>query len=303
MSGCAQAVSYEERCVEVTNYLIQNLGAKELEIIRYNEEDQKLSNHIKIHLQQIEAKCREAKVHYKIINSNVVDDQLATKLSSSVKTLDVSCFTKYHVLSLLKTGRFKKVVYAPALVHNPPMQVIHQLKAVQVPGYSGLRVANRDDFLFILAGFEGYRALNIYKLLAPRVCVLCIGVPWFEPASLVKYVSTAMEQNIMTVASTNVRIETVPSTDAHAFAARFVSLVKTYVQRHESKPNIVTVPLGTKVQAVGLYLAHKNLPEMQVIYPVPERYEQISRGFGKIVEINLDRDEVSQQLDTSIDRQ
>ena len=280
--------SWEERCVAVADYGTKNLGVDDVQLVIYGEKNGKPHPGAAANIKKIKQICSREGANFRTTISNVLDQELPNKVGATVDILDVSCFTKYHILHLLATKKFWKATYCPAASHemNPP--IVRQKKVIQIPGYAGRRISNREDLLFILAGFEGARSLNVYKYLAPSRCVLCIGVPWYEPGTAIKYVENAVVQNEMLTDSTNVRVETVPSMDARGFAARFVELVKSYVVEFQPLPNIAVVPLGTKIQAVGLFLASRILKEMQVLYPIPEKYVDIAKGAGKVMEIDLD---------------
>ncbi len=295
MTRLLMSASFEERSVDVARYASRQLRPERVEVISYLVSGQSLSKKVKQegNVAKIQTIFRAAGIESRVNVIPIDCEFIYDKVDQSADVLDVSGFTKYHSLSLLanSSSQFSRVIYAHAASHKIPTGDVEQTRILQVPGYNGRRVANRPDVLFLLAGFEGGRALTVYKSLAVSKAVLCVGVPWFEPERLVKYVRTVSDQNASLMASTNVVVETVPSTDAWGFRDRFVGLVKRYRREFSGPngrlPNVIAVPLGTKLQAVGLYLSLRDLPEMQVLYPFPTDFEELAIGTGSVSETSL----------------
>lgn len=209
---------------------------------------------------------------------------------------DISCFTKLHILSLLRSlyGRVKWVYYIGAETHyvSPKDRVrIGHRECVGVIGYEGFHRVGGPSLLVVILGFEGDRSLASYLELDPSMAVGVIGCPWIEPRKAIKYVDGALRNNGLLLKHHNVFTELAPSLSASGFASRLRDIVSEYKVRANDyfgeEVNVTVVPLGTKIQCLGLYFLWTRYPEVQVMYPMPYEYQLVARGVGGTISVNL----------------
>ena len=202
-------------------------------------------------------------------------------------TIDISVLTKAYLLVMLKAietlGANKvRIIYTEPAYYYPERLTYGISSIGYVPLYNGNLTPLKHDLLIVFLGFEGERAFAIWEYFEPQKAIGFVGNPGFRPA----YVETAEKLNKAFLHEKGVEKREVSAID-HEEVCQMLESVWENNQDHD----LLISPLGTKIQAVGVYLFKRNNPDCgaQVVYAKPYKYldNYYSRGSGRMFETFL----------------
>jgi hypothetical protein len=315
------AYSFEERSVAVVERLLQQHRFDVVCSIDYMDVAPNLEPLYRSNRSRCETVIAASGVKHAPISARTVSQfQMPRKLDevlgrSSVEvTLDISCLTKLHVLRLLYVlyGRIRYVTYIgaeshwrdPDILQSGVAARIGHKECVGVVGYDGLHRTSAPQIAVLLLGLEGDRALSSYLELDPGMAIGVVGVPWVQPQRAVSYIDEALHANAPLLAHHNVFTELAPSLAPTDFASRLDDIVQEYqaraIERWSVVPNITVIPLCTKIQTLGLYFYWTKHPELRIVYPVPQSYQQTARGAGRMIVTELREYRASEPLTETV---
>ena len=208
----------------------------------------------------------------------------------TIITLDITSFTKLHLLLILKLldnlGYWKslRIFYTEPKeyiteIRRPTCPAIKQLDPV--PGFVNTQSLNKPVLLVMFLGYEGNRALALYNILDPNETMLIIPKPAYHEEWEGR--TEDMNKYLINMLGSE-RIEYAHSTDPYE-VARSLSKVLLGDTKYNLKDWICSIlPFGTKPQTMGLYLfwrEHKG--EFSIIYANNfENYKDLdSQEIGK----------------------
>ncbi|MDI6752326.1 MAG: hypothetical protein QME07_05685 [bacterium] len=212
-------------------------------------------------------------------------------LNEKCVTIDITCFTKLHLLLLLKYLRERgrnnqiRILYTEPLIYASMMgrNLSHgTLKPFYIPLLSNRNGKDKEALLLFL-GHEFLRAYHIWHETEPEEIFLLTGEPGFTSEMAEK--SRRVNKELINMVNHD-----------ESFSKRECSTTN-FVQVKDVLKGIIDelskkgfgvfyiAPLGTKLQALGIDLLTQELKEGKVIiaYPPPRRYEKscFSEGAGK----------------------
>ena len=222
----------------------------------------------------------------------VTQERLVGAVRSVV--LDATCFTKLHLLLLLRflsdwrlgvevirICYTKPLVYATAFGKELSYGI---RKTVYLP-YRGTERAGAGTGLIALLGHEPRRLERIVQEIEPDLCVVLIGKPGFT-ADMAAYSENANASLIRRAEyDRHYRLAVAPVDDIE----RCVDVLAEQLHglHEDGCRNVYLAPLGTKLQALAVdILSRRNdAGRLSLAYAVPERYERrnYSQGFGMTV--------------------
>jgi hypothetical protein len=209
-------------------------------------------------------------------------------LSSAI--LDISCAPRGHLLTLLRElAKFQRtrechvrLLYAIAArmatsedAYSSGVQDI-----VVVPGLNG-KMRSRQDMLVLIAGFEGNRALSVYRRLMPQRTIILLGDS--EDSDRDCFLQQAHRNNHSLLHIHGNRHATLPSRDPFGCAATLDRLLLDIETTERDRFNVYLSCLGTKAQTVGAFLALLKHPHVQVLHSLPTRRRLPSQGPCRLV--------------------
>lgn len=304
-------VSFEERCIK-SLLVSENYKAKNIIVFDYYElGHEKAMSRIKTNRKTILEKARAHAENGKNIflikcSRNDPRDGYYQFLETCrilefralsrglVITTDISVFTKSCLLVLLKAfeslgeNRIRAIYTEPAFYY--PERLTLGVKSIgYVPFHNGNPTSLKPDLLFIFCGFEGERAYAVWEYVEPEKTIAFIGNPGYQPqypevaGQLNQYLIDALERE----KSKGSKVMEVSARDPDEVCNRLESL-----WRENQNYNILISPLGTKLQALGVYLFTLKNPaaHAQVIYATPQRYfrNYYARGSSKMFQYELE---------------
>ncbi len=295
------AGSFEPRSVRATGLLDGNVDRA----VVFTYDDTLDTETGRRNTRQIEARLRSKSQSVDVLHCQVADpfsvvrafhtyvtrERLVGTVRSVV--LDATCFTKLHLLLLLRflrdwlgveTTRIcytKPLVYATAFGKELSYGI---RKTVYVP-YRRTERAGAGTGLIALLGHEPRRLERLVQEIEPDLCVVLMGEPGFT-ADMAAYSKKSNASLIRRAEyDRHYRLAVAPVDDIEGCVD---VLAKQLRGLHEDGCGSVYIaPLGTKLQAlaVDLLSQRNDAGRLSLAYAVPDRYERrsYSEGFGETV--------------------
>ena len=217
------------------------------------------------------------------------------RLVGAVRTvvLDATCFTKLHLLLLLRFLSDWLGVEATRICYTKPLVYATAFgkelsygirKTVYLP-YRGTRRADAGTGLIAFLGHEPRRLERIVQDLEPDLCVFVLGEPGFA-ADMVAYSKGANVSLIRRAEyDRHYRQAVAPADDVDRCVDVLVEQVRAL--HDDGCSDVYLAPLGTKLQslAVDVLRRRNDAGRLSLAYAVPDRYERrsYSQGFGATV--------------------
>jgi len=184
-------------------------------------------------------------------------------------TLDISTFNRQNLLVMLFLLRRILKVSDIEVIYTVPKQVNQEISRgaagfSNIPFFGGTHSIEKKRLLMLLAGYEIDRPLLLWRELQPSKVILAEGV---EPTDKSFY-----EKNKEAVAE----LSKVSSAEVTQISAKDPARAKVQLSdifnKEKKEFNIFASPLNTKLQAVGLYLAWEENPEVQIVVSFPDKF-------------------------------
>lgn len=190
--------------------------------------------------------------------------------------VDISTLPRAYLLLLL---RFAKRV-PPALIYTRGRGRKTEIDAfavgvkdvVALPGFEG-RVGHKPTLLVLSVGYEGARAYKLFRQYEPTATLVLLGDPGESEPERHDILETVRKNNANLLATDAVCHHALPSYDPVAFAETakgYVDLMVEKIQRtYSSEVDVIVAPIGTKIQALGLFQLWHQRQNYQIAYPIP----------------------------------
>lgn len=211
--------------------------------------------------------------------SSCLDEIIKNPFNKDSKIgIDISCLTKpyfYFIIKLLKE-RFQ-VVKLSVFYTEPKSYLFPKglfsafhtssgpLSILEIPGYSGQEKRGAKRKLVILLGFDGDLSKEINEDVSPHHTVVVNGFPSYTP----KFKDISLIANEKLVSDRNINV-------AYARANNpfeIYNLLHQIKEKEEPNTFMNIAPLGTKPMALGACLFALHNPDVRIVYPLPENYE------------------------------
>jgi hypothetical protein len=200
-------------------------------------------------------------------------------------TFDVSTFprgellTIIYYLSHLTKKTTIRILYVSPDRYGDPLSEGYR-GSLLLPFFEGPPTFGKKTALFILTGFEFDRAISLIDDLEPSA--LIIGRPVPGTSEKFKDASESIVKRISMTRKIVKLIYDIPANNPFLCADR----VKSIIDKHSQDYDFYLAVLGTKLQALGAYVAYEKAPNFRIVYPLPLAYnvDNYSSGCDKIFE-------------------
>ena len=286
--------SFEERCLGSVRRF-RDYRCEQSLVFVYEEPDQRRERHLRELRERLEGCGRVQLVPTEESDPVAALRRLGEEVSALQEarrplriTLDVTTFTKRHLLLLLRIIDTWGQWDSTRLVYTEPDDYVVSLDQPLSYGTRGVETIAtfegrydpaKDLLLLVMLGYEGDRARALCEGLAPHHTILVIPRPAYHREWELR--TEEMNAGIMAlVGAANVRYA-----DARnpATVARQLEEILSEPQWSPEKMNHYIAPLSTKPQAIGLYAYIRRHPHVaRVVYAAPHRHNQeyFSTGVG-----------------------
>jgi hypothetical protein len=199
----------------------------------------------------------------------------------SGSVVDISCFPRNHLLTFLQQpwAPSCQLVYSEVGEYEKDEAcfAIGVRDIVCVRGYEG-EVRNRPTLLCLALGFEGHRAMAIFRRYDPYRTLAFLGREAKPDLS-----DITRRNNSQLLANSGVHEYRAHCLDPHEFAEDFAMALMGFLEVEDARHHdfdIVVAVLGPKPQAIGVhYLVQAGLPA-HVVYAIPNKRRICSHGIG-----------------------
>jgi len=211
--------------------------------------------------------------------SSCLEEITLNKFNKSERIgIDISCMTKpyfYFIIKLLKE-RFGvenlSVFYTEPKSYLFPKGLFNAfhtssgpLSILEIPGYSGLENRGAKRKLIILLGFDGDLSKEITLDVSPHETIIINGFPSYTP----KFKDISLISNEKLVSDHNNRVEYSRANNPF----EIYNLLQ-FIKGNEKEDSFMNIaPLGTKPMALGACLFALHNPDVRIVYPLPDKYE------------------------------
>lgn len=217
------------------------------------------------------------------------------RLVGAVRTvvLDATCFTKLHLLLLLRfLGDWLgveaiRICYTKPLVYATAFgkQLSYGIRKTVYLPYRGTGRADAGTGLIAFLGHEPRRLERIVQDLEPDLCIFLLGEPGFT-SDMVEYSKGANLSLIRRAEyDRHYRQAVAPADDIERCVDVLVEQV--HALHDDGCSDVYLAPLGTKLQALAVDVLRRrnDAGRLSLAYAVPDRYERrsYSQGFGATV--------------------
>jgi len=192
-----------------------------------------------------------------------------------IVTIDITTFTKLYMLEILHFLMVRKkvrkvcVVYNQAKVYGSSLLTSGVGEVICIPSFAGKFNVGKERILIACLGFETERALGIWHAFEPNKTIAIIGEPPLRP----QYVKRAKERNKFLLGRAGVEVKYADPYDPFAMVKFLEEIYNTECLDTQGEPcNVVIMPLGTKVQALGAFLFWLRHRGVRLMYAFPQGY-------------------------------
>ncbi|HBI47848.1 MAG TPA: hypothetical protein DDX93_03915 [Smithella sp.] len=220
----------------------------------------------------------------KSINASGLWKQDIKKMSVALDFTGLSMPLLFIIMKKLKEQFDSKALY---LIYSEPYDYIdggqtifteNILSVSNIPGFFSSEEieGGKNRLLIILLGFEGKLITETHRAVQPDKIIAINGFPAFRPG--LHNQSLLNNIGILKEIDPDVGVQNTPANNPFETAKLLSRLYETYKNRY----NIYIAPLGTKPQGLGACLFALDKPDINIVYPFPEKIACCpSRGVGK----------------------
>ena len=225
----------------------------------------------------------------------ITQERLLGSIRSVV--LDMTCFTKLHLLLLLRLFEDRLRVETTKICYTKPLsyatafgkQLSYGIRnTVYLPYRKGKRTGTGTGLIAFL-GHEPRRLERLVQEIEPDYCVMLFGEPGFT-IDIEEYSRRANESLIRRAKyDRHYQYDVAPVNDIELCERKLIE--KLTDLRNKGCGHVYVAPLGTKLQALATHLLSQrdDGTQLSLAYAVPERYEHrnYSQGIGETVVTTL----------------
>ena len=207
--------------------------------------------------------------------------------------LDATCFTKLHLLLLLRFlsdwlgVEVTRICYTKPLVYATAFgkELSYGIRKTVYLPYRGTGREHAGTGLIAFLGHEPRRLERIVQDLEPDLCVFVLGEPGFT-ADMAAYSKGANASLIRRAEyDRHYRQAVAPADDIERCVDVLVE--QLHALHEDGYSDVYVAPLGTKLQALAVDVLRRrnDAGRLSLAYAVPDRYERrsYSQGFGPTV--------------------
>jgi hypothetical protein len=202
--------------------------------------------------------------------------------ANSKVAIDISCFTKPYVFSLMKFLKEEIKLDSVAVFYTEPMSymlsrglynsyhsTVGSLSVMEIPGFPGVEIGSAKKILVVLLGFDGELASFITEEVSPEKVIIVNGFPSYVPKF--KDISLINNERLINYSNAHKSLEFVRANDPFATYNLLESLIS-----QEIGASLTIAPIGTQPMALGACMFAIMYQQVRIIYPYPEKYASIT---------------------------
>ena len=271
---------YVERCFPIVfdNYFVEqynNLEKRDIGTV--NKYKYEYKNAIK-YLKQKNLTYNEIKSS--IFNPDGIIDKIKNINLSEPTLVDISCIPKNYILLMLNYLRNVVFIYSKVKKYSEKEEdfVTGVRDVISLPGFSG-KIRHRDSLLVLILGFQGNRALSIYRRYNPYRTLVLIPEP--QGSEDKEGVKIVVRNNKGILKNQFVYIEKIIGFSPKKFKKQLQEKINTFAEKNDidlSNFNLILSPLGPKPDILGIYKYWLKQKNTQLSYSLPTRYRNSSEG-------------------------
>lgn len=281
--------SYEDRCISLAQKT-KYYNAKNIFINVYLNRHRKRDNNLKELHRVLEKKGKIQNINAETNNPLAGVNRMLYYIKSLSKSndptisLDISCFTRKHLLQLLNcldTNNYlqrTKFYYSQPLNYPIEFQKPHAIgidSISEIETLNGENLSSKDTLLILFLNFEGKRALALWQELQPHVTIPIIPYPSIKP----EWDNSIQSQNKLLLSTLNYgtnTVEKISPIDPNETKEILLNITKgnysNEIIKHNNY-NYIIGALGTKPQILGIYKFWRISPfTTSIVYPAPIKY-------------------------------
>lgn len=199
--------------------------------------------------------------------------------SSDRIAIDISCFTKPYFYFIIKLLKERCLITNIIAFYTEPQSYLFSKKGLfntfhassgplsimEIPGYSGQEDRGTERKLVILIGFEGDLSREINEDVSPISTIVVNGFPSYTT----KCKDISLIANEKLISDHGVRKQYARANNPF----EVYNLLQS-IRRSEGSNSFINIaPLGTKPMALGACLFALHNPDVRVVHPLPDKYE------------------------------
>lgn len=276
------SASFEDRCTKVTDeisasarpeysFLFVDTATYNLKVgVNLREMEKKLK---KISKEIAIIKCDFNKVEQAVSIFKKACLELGLQLKNKVIFVDDSTFTKALLLGLLPVvdnGRNYVRNYYTEVGDYGIRQSYGDYKIQPINQFRGNFFSNKKDLLVIFVGFEGDRTKSAIEQIDPDSTILLIGGDAKRD-----WVRRALKTN-KSIKGKEIELQYTTSLDNEKV---YEYLVQVYNKYHDNY-NITILPIGSKIQVLGIYEFQKEFPDVKILTAPPEDHSNYDLNYS-----------------------
>ncbi|MCC9070918.1 hypothetical protein LNQ49_04815 [Flavobacterium sp. F-65] len=224
----------------------------------------------------------------KIYNCSLKNPSAALKLldidipKDSQIAVDISFFTKPFFFTLLNWLKTVCEIENVTIFYTEPKNYVFNkglyseyhssvgpVSIEEIASFSGNDANKNDSLLIIMLGFDGDLSAELDESVAPKKTILVNGFPSYSPNF--KDISLISNEKVVNKGGNKL----VFSRSTNPFDTyNLLTSIKDKTEYQDLFINIA--PIGTKPMALGVCLFALHNPEIRIIYPVPEKFEDVT---------------------------
>lgn len=294
------AGSFEPRSVRATSFLPS--GEFQTAVI-FNYEDAHSSAMGRHHVTLMRSDLKQKRIDNVLMLGCQFDDPFAithalrtlvvsgaVNLPMTSVTIDVTCFTKLHLLLLLQyledeCGTLEiKVLYTEPLSYATAFgrQLSYGIHRTVYLPYRPCLHRSMGVGLVAFLGHERLRLELIVQELEPDISVAILGNPSYSDN--MRDYSRQVNQTLIHRSSYDRQYRVIEAPTNDVFKSRDILIREVSKLRGDGCDSIYLAALGTKLQALGIHLLRRSELQVRLLlaYSIPKKYERnlYSHGFG-----------------------
>jgi len=290
--------SFEERCLGVPKQLSVDYRFNSGFIFAYDDPNEEREKHLQKMVQTLKTKgslqiirTTEDEPHPALGELAAELKKLRLSTNNSIVTIDITTFTKRHLLLLLRIIDDLGFWDISRVYYTEPKDYVTDLylpmsigvRAISpITGFIGHGPLSKPTLLVIILGYEGDRAKAVFENLDPNDVLLVVPKPSYRPEWEGR--TELMNGQLIKIVGHD-RIRYIHSQDSLMIARQLEEILGDY-PFDEWRCSIV--PLGTKPQALGTYVFwRKNRGNFSIIYAQPLKHNErfFSTGIGRTLSL------------------
>ncbi|MDI9395951.1 MAG: hypothetical protein QM426_11320 [Euryarchaeota archaeon] len=280
------AVSYENRGFLSVKSIVENLDVEKVILILYTGEylNDELKERWEKQRIMLNNFFRNKRINFTELECDPV---LFKKSIEEIKSItnnqfsniiNITTFPKNYIIRLAKEfDDSNNIFFYSKSDYRKPNENELKIgvgKIIPIEGFEGTRELNSEDLLVLVLGFEGNRALSFVSKFSPFKILPLISIPKKNNEVDEKFYEDVKECNRLLLRkhrilkSKNGLFFRVSSLNHLDFASELNNIIKEYKREGV---DICVSSLGTKPQALGMYLYWKEHKDTQILYSVPSK--------------------------------